>query len=53
MDVEKIVEHLKYMHESDLETLFKAISKANLPSEYILGEAKVLKDFKEIITKHS
>jgi len=52
MNTQAILEKLSVMYNSDLETLFKAISKANLPSEYNLGEAKALKDFKSTINKN-
>jgi len=54
MKVNTIVEKLSLMYESDLETLFKAILKAELPSSgYTLGEAKALNNFKESIKRNS
>lgn len=54
MDVRAILEKMGWMHDSDLEMLFNAILNSNLPSmDYKLGEAKALKEFKEIIIKKS
>lgn len=48
-----ILEKLGLMYEGDLQTLFKAILNSQLPSEYILGEAKALNEFKLTIIKNS
>lgn len=53
MNTEKIIEHLDYMYPSDLEVLFEAILNANLPSsDYVLGQAKMLNEFKQVIEKN-
>lgn len=53
MDVRKILASLDNSYDSDLEALFRAILKAELPSEYVIGEAKQLNRFKELIKRHS
>ena len=54
MDTQKIIETLGYMHREDVVTLFKAILNANLPStDYVLGQARVLREFKELIEKNT
>lgn len=53
MDVRAILASLDNSYDSDLEALFRAIFKAELPSEYVLGEARQLNNLKEVIKKNS
>lgn len=53
MDIRAILASLDNSYDSDLEALFRAIFKAELPSEYVLGEARKLNEFKEVIKRHS
>lgn len=54
MDVRAILEKMGWLHDSDLELLFNAILNSKLPSsDYKLGEAKALKEFKETIIKNN
>lgn len=53
MNVERIIARLGYMHKEDVVTLFEAILNTNLPStDYALGQAKVLREFKEFIEEN-
>lgn len=53
MRTNEILEELSTFHKTELELLFNAILNAKLPSEYVLGEAKALNEFKDIIISKS
>lgn len=49
---DRILEHLSFWHDEDFETLMLAIENANLGTPCVLGQAKILNEFKGTIKKH-